>query len=301
VADEPGGDARTLSGYDPSTTDLLLGITADVLRSFGSTFGGHVAIIGGLVPTLLVPEPPADMEDHVGTADIDLCLSLHLIDGETSDYYASIVEGLARMGLEHGERDGRTTRWRWVGAYRGVRLVVDLLSPSRSTAGRPERPREGSVAERNVGDASGVATIALAHGHLVALDTDTITRRVPAAAGNLDFDFPVAGLTAWLCLKVDGIRSRDKAKDAFDVVWVLQAVGPEAAAAIVHRSRLLASDLADETRAQIDRLIDDQFLDVDSVGPGQYAAFREAPDDDRLKRDAHATVQAFGAALRGDR
>jgi hypothetical protein len=33
MADEPVGDARTISSYDAETTDLILGIAADVLRS----------------------------------------------------------------------------------------------------------------------------------------------------------------------------------------------------------------------------------------------------------------------------
>ncbi len=39
--------------------ERLLGVAADVLRSFGSAFGGqHIAIVGGAAPTLLVAAPP---------------------------------------------------------------------------------------------------------------------------------------------------------------------------------------------------------------------------------------------------
>jgi hypothetical protein len=42
--------------YDDPMSERLLGISADVLRSFGSDFGGkHLAIIGGSVPGLLFP------------------------------------------------------------------------------------------------------------------------------------------------------------------------------------------------------------------------------------------------------
>lgn len=299
MADGPTGDKRTISSYDAETTDLLLGIAADVLRSFGSAFGGrHLAIIGGLVPTLLVPEPPEDIDAHPGTGDIDLHLSLHLLDGETSDYYQSIIDGLARLGLSNGERGGRTTRWRWVGRYREVALVVDLLCPTRERPGRPEAPADGTVAERNIGPHDDIAAIAVSYGHLVPTDTVTLARRVPAAGGALTFDFPVAGITSWLCLKADGIQQRDKAKDAFDVVWLIRALGPEDAAAAIAASPLFDSELADETRDQLTRLVDDLFLDADSIGPGQYATFMESPDSAALRRDALSAVRLLGNELR---
>jgi len=71
--------------YDNAMSERLLGVAADVLRSFGSAFGGkHLAIVGGAVPSLLVPEPPRGIERHVGTGDLDFHLSLHLMDGERS-------------------------------------------------------------------------------------------------------------------------------------------------------------------------------------------------------------------------
>ena len=86
-----GENRRCADDYDDPMSGRSLGVAADVLRSFGSAFGGrHLAIVGGLVPGLLVCEPPAGIEPHVGTSDLDLHLSLHLLDGETADYYDAI-------------------------------------------------------------------------------------------------------------------------------------------------------------------------------------------------------------------
>src|SRR5438477_11905533 len=105
-------DARA-SDYDDPMSDRLLGIAADVLRSFGSAFGGrHLAIIGGAVPGLLVPAPPRGMAPHVGTADLDFHLALHLIDGETADYYQSIIDGLRSLELRPDKHEGREIKWR---------------------------------------------------------------------------------------------------------------------------------------------------------------------------------------------
>jgi len=57
-------------------------------------------------------------------------------------------------------------------------------------------------------------------------DTITIPRRVETASGGLTYEFPVAGLASWLCLKSDAIMRRDKPKDSYDIVWVLDALDP---------------------------------------------------------------------------
>ena len=66
-------DRVRASDYDDPMSNRLLGIAADVLRSFGSAFGGrHLAIVGGAVPALLVPEVPPGIAPHVGTADLPM-------------------------------------------------------------------------------------------------------------------------------------------------------------------------------------------------------------------------------------
>jgi hypothetical protein len=98
-------DQAQAADYDDPMCDRLLGIAADVLRSFGSAFGDrHLAIVGGAVPSLLAPKPPVGIKPHIGTADLDFHLSLHLLDGETADYYQAIIDGLRSLGLQTDTR-----------------------------------------------------------------------------------------------------------------------------------------------------------------------------------------------------
>lgn len=90
---------------------------------------------------------------------------------------------------------------------------------------------------------------------------------------------------------------RNKAKDAYDVVWILDALGPDAASATVAASPLLGGPFADEVRAQLALLVDDQFRDEKSVGPTAYATFLEAEPAEGARRHALGTVVAFGQAL----
>lgn len=287
------------SDYDDPMSNRLLGIAADVLRSFGSAFGGrHLAIVGGAVPALLVPEVPPGIAPHVGTADLDLHLSLHLLDGETADYYQAIIDGLRSLGLRPDTQDGREIRWRWVGRYRDAHVQVELLCPVRTRAGRPEKPAASTPAEANIGPSGEITALAVGFGHLVPEDTVTVQRRVETNRGMLTYEFPVAGIASWLCLKADAIMRRDKPKDAYDVVWLTDALGPDQAAVAIAASPLLAGESATEVITQLGRLVDDQFRDIQSAGPVMYADFLEAQPRNRELRHAHGSIAALGQALR---
>src|ERR1700728_2994400 len=72
-------DGQHVAGYDPDLADQLAAEAADIVRSLGF-MAVHIVLIGGLVPGLLVPVLDPGIEPHVGTADIDLCLSVALVE-----------------------------------------------------------------------------------------------------------------------------------------------------------------------------------------------------------------------------
>jgi Nucleotidyl transferase AbiEii toxin, Type IV TA system len=286
-------DSATADDYGDPMSRRLLGLAADVLRSFGSAFGGrHLAIIGGAAPSLLVNDVPFGMESHVGTADLDFHLSLHLLDGETADYYQAIIDGLRELGLRPDTAGGRAVNWRWLGQHRGVHLQVEFLCPVRSRGGRPEAPAANTPAEANIGPSGEITALAVGFGHLVPIDTVIVERRVETSRGNLSYEFPVAGLASWLCLKADAIMRRDKPKDAYDVVWVIAALGPEVAAQRVIDSPLLDGDTAVEVIEQLRRL-HEQFSTVEAVGPRGYADFLQDPENGAARRFAQGAVIRF--------
>jgi hypothetical protein len=292
-------DRARASDYDDPMSHRMLGLAADVLRSFGSAFGGrHLAIVGGAVPGLFIPQLPVGIAAHVGTADLDFHLSLHLLDGETADYYRAIIDGLRSLGLRPDIQDGREIKWRWVGSYRNVQLQVELLCPVRSRAGRPEKPATATPAEANIGPSGEITALAVGFGHLVPGDTILIERRVETRRGMLDYEFPVAGLASWLCLKADAIMRRDKPKDSYDVVWLIDALGPDQAAGLIATSPLLAGELGPEVLRQLGRLLSDQFRDTEAAGPAMYADFLAAEPGARERRHAHGSMTALAHALR---
>jgi hypothetical protein len=292
-------DQALAADYDDPMSVRLLGTAADVLRSFGSAFGGrHLAVVGGAVPSLLAGELPPGISPHVGTADLDFHLSLHLLDGETADYYQAIIDGLRSLGLRTDVQNGREVKWRWVGRYREARVQVEFLCPMRTRGGRPEKPAAGTPAEANIGPAGEITALAVGFGHLVPPDTILVERRVETSRGMLGYEFPVADVTSWLSLKTDAIMRRDKPKDAYDVVWLLNAIGPDEVAGRIAASPLLTGEFTADAIGQLNRLINDQFRERDSAGPAMYASFLEAGGSDIEQRYAHGTVAAMAKALR---
>lgn len=134
-------------------------------------------------------------------------------------------------------QDGREVKWRWVGRHRDARLQVEFLCPMRTRSGRPKKPSAGTPAEANIGPAGEITALAVGFGHLVPADTVLVERRVLTNRGMLGYEFPVAGLASWLSLKTDAIMRRDKPKDAYDIVWLIDALGPAEAAKQIAVSR----------------------------------------------------------------
>jgi hypothetical protein len=114
----------------------------------------------------------------------------------------------------------------------------------------------------------------------------------------LGYEFPVSGLASWLCLKADAIMRRDKPKDAYDVVWLIDALGPERAAEMISASPLLTSEMAPEVLSQLKRLVTDQFRDTAAGGPAMYASFLGGDGGEGDRRHAHGSLRALGLELR---
>lgn len=68
-------------------SDTLIREAASLLFLLGGMTPKHLVVVGGLVPPLLVPDAG---DPHVGSADIDLSLSVAITTGATREYYRSI-------------------------------------------------------------------------------------------------------------------------------------------------------------------------------------------------------------------
>lgn len=271
---------------DPALRHVLDGLES-VLRCFGAA-RDHVTVVGGLAPSLLVPKPAGSA--HVGTADVDLCLTVALADGDTG-YYSEVAEELRRAGFV--QRRDRRRRFRW---DRGG-LVVDFLYPADSAADAMRRQRQEddweTAALRSLG--ADFAALAVGNRHLIEC-----TREEVAFTATVDgaivphASVYVAGPAAIAALKAAALGGRHKPKDAYDVVWLLDERDPEAAA--LRALAQVRDDAAarDELREAVVLLA--ELFTEGRAGPVWYANFMQPADDlarDRHERFALETVAAF--------
>ena len=286
-------DGQSIDGYEPETLDLILAEAANVIRASGFA-AEHIVIIGGLVPNLLVPVVDPGSRPHVGTTDIDLCLSVALVEGGTEEY-ERLEAVLRNLDFEISD-----VSFRWI-RRSGLKIVVEFFCPAAEDrpAGRTFRPssQDNPVAKQNFGGR--LSALALDAGELVVTDLERVTRRVvlPDGKGEIQFEFWVTGPIAFLVAKLDALVQRDKSKDAYDIVWLIEnwPGGPAAAAA----SFAQRSAFNDVTAASLRRL-GDVFGNVNQVGPASYARFLLSSSPELDKRQSVGAVEEFLDALRAE-
>lgn len=284
-------DGSRIDGYAAGTTDLIIAETADILRSAGFT-SAHMVIIGGLVPTLLVPVLDPQAEPHVGTADIDLCLSVALIEGDTAQY-ERLENTLKRLGFKT-EDDS----FRWIRS-RAPRITLEFFCPSgpNRPAGRSYRPSKehSPTAKHNLGGR--LSALCLDAGDLLNSDVEVIKRNVmlPDGKGAAELELRVTGPIAFLVAKSQALVERDKPKDAYDIVWLIENWSDSPAAAAMEMSKRPV--YSPEVERQL-RLLGTYFTDWQSIGPSSYSRFTAAPGEEILAaRRAVGAVNEFLESL----
>jgi hypothetical protein len=106
----------------------LIEEAASLFFLVGGTAAKHFIIVGGLVPPLLVPDA---LDEHLGSADIDLCLSVAITEGSTRRYYKSIQEKIEPYFEPVGASG---FRWRKRDGVAGLPIRLDFLAPERVAA-----------------------------------------------------------------------------------------------------------------------------------------------------------------------
>lgn len=284
-------DGESYQEYDPALVGTVLGEAAHLLRHLGFA-ADHTVLIGGLVPSLLILDPGGG-RSHVGTGDLDLCLSVAIVEGDTAEY-ERIETAIKKAG--YGPTD---QSFRWKQAAR-LGLQVEFFCPAGEgrPSGRMFRPLadEAPTAKQNFGPK--LSAFALDAGEVIGLDVVTVEREVtlPEGGGRTDFSFRVTGLVAFLVAKTAALVGRDKPKDAYDIVWIIEnwAGGPVCAASAVKASAVI--DREDVGAAL--SLLSEKFSRPDELGPSAYSRFMAEPDAEineraRLARNAAGAVQAF--------
>jgi hypothetical protein len=234
----------------------------------------EVTVVGGLVPSLLIPQedPDSGRVPHVGTLDLDLGLSLGLLDGSR---YQELADRLrqAHFHPDVNER-GKPTRQRWrlEGASDPPSLVDFLIPPTRE-ASEPGRLQNLEA------DLAAIVTPGL---QLAFEDRERVTLQGETVLGErATRQVWVCGPGAYVVLKSLAFSKRGENKDAYDLFYLLQNYG----AGVEDVARRLSPLLRAPEAAEAVEVLRRDFSEHDAVGPHRAAAFLHGGPDDQTQAD----------------
>ena len=237
-----------------------------------------IVIVGGLVPSLLIsPENlPDDRDLHVGTKDLDLGLALTLLDDKR---YREVATRLRKSGFgpDTNER-GNPTFQRWKYESNNFNVTIDFLIPPPDTDARP-----GTTKNLEEDFAAIIMPgLGLVHEHNFKFQLNDKTPHGDKATREIR----VCGLGPFIVLKALAMKGRNEPKDAYDLLYVLRnhPGGIEAAA------EALRPLLENEHCKEAIGILENDFYDLDYIGPRRVAAFLYGKTDEATQAQAYATV-----------
>ena len=271
----------TADGYDLATTRHARATCLYVATKLGDLMD-KIVVIGGLVPSLIVPQDPraGGAEPHVGTMDLDLGLNVELL---TTGLYQPLADRLRSAGFTLDTNDrGNPTRQRWRPHPSHPGVGIDFLI-------QPTLDTDVGGALRNIQpDFAAVIAPGL---HLAFRDSIIVPIDGPTIAGEYATrHVNVCGPGAFVVLKALAFRERGEYKDAYDLYYVLRYYGSGIDAVADRMRPLLDDDAASSALA----ILQEDFAEHHGVGPRRAAAFLNAsqPDD-----DTQADVVGFVSGL----
>lgn len=279
---------RHRSGYRSEETELVRSACLTVAVTLGA-YLHDVVIVGGLVPSLLIDAQRTESteagEGHPGTNDLDLGLSLAVLDDQR---YTEISARLRAEGFEpDANAAGNPTVQRW----RRGELKVDFLippAPGHDPARRVQNlePDFGALVTRGLE----LAFNERVHVTIVGttLSGEEATRAVP-----------VCGPGAFIVLKAFAFADRSEPKDAFDLTYVIRGTpgGAAEVAAKLTEHAATHQEIVDEAITFLAR----DFETPEHLGPRRAADFDHVDGDDLEAdaADAHGYVADMIKAYRG--
>lgn len=261
----------TAAGYPNGQVHLVRATCLYVATRLGDIMDDLV-VVGGLVPSLLINQDalPEGADAHVGTMDLDVGLTLALLD---DGRYRTLTERLRRAGFEQDVNDeGNPTRQRWrIG--RPDKVTVDFLI-------QPSLPGDKGGRLRDIEpDFAAVIAPGL---HLAFRDRERVGLDGRTILGEqARRDVWVAGPGAFVALKSIAFRLRGENKDAYDLYYLARNYGAGLDDVVARLKPLLD----DASAIQAMAYLREDFLDHEGIGPRRVAEFITGGSDDTIQAD----------------
>jgi hypothetical protein len=269
----------TRHGYTDEQLALVRETCLYVATKLGDLMD-EIVVVGGLVPPLIIDQEdlPDDVDLHVGTLDLDVGLTISLLD---EGHYRTLTERLRRAGFSQDENDnGWPTRQRWKIKVEGkAKVTVDFLIP-------PSLPDDEGGRIRDI--EPDFAAIIAPGLHLAFRERRRVTISGETIVGETATrDVWVCGPGAFIVLKALAFDSRGENKDAYDLFYVIRNYG-DAVEDVLACFRPL---LLDPDGAKALDVLRRDFLDQDALGPRRVAEFLTRGPDDVIQADVAGFVK----------
>jgi hypothetical protein len=263
----------TADHYTPRDIALVRSACLTLATYLGS-FLDDLVVVGGLVPNLLIA-PGENRDPHVGTQDLDLGLSLALLEEAR---YVDLVAHLRSANFEPDVNEaGKPANHRW--KHREDAVTVDfLIAPVASSSTSKVRVIESSL------------SAVLAAGLPLAFrDRTRVTLSGKTLRGeDAKRDLWVCGPGAFVVLKALAFRGRGESKDAYDLFYVLENYGSN----YVTDVAVLLLPLFDEpVTEQAVKILQEDFSAADRLGPMRAAEFMSRSSDVNYRADRAGAVR----------
>ena len=274
----------TAAGYSVDWLEHARGACLYVATVLGDLLLEDLVVVGGLVPSLIIAQDPPEegVSLHPGTMDLDLGLSVGVLDGAR---YAEIAKRLRESGFEVTENQaGNRVLQTWrVRGGEGRETTVDFLIAPSSVDDQANRIKHLEA------DFGAVVTpgLELAFKDRIVVTMDGRTIMGEAAVR----DVPVCGPGAFVVLKALAFRSRGQPKDAFDLYYTLRNF----ADGLDGISDRVKSLMPDDQVTQAMEILRADFHTAEALGPVRAARFNGNEADDPFRAD----VVGFVAELLG--
>jgi len=241
-----------------------------------------LVVVGGLVPSLLIPDEslPAGEDVHIGTVDLDLGLSLGLLD---KNRYEDLSLRLYRADFKPDENEeGNPTSQRWkITLAADLKVTLDFLIPPSLAADK------GGDLRHIQKDLAAVITPGL---HLAFQDRQKVSLKGVTLLGEkANRDIWVCGPGAFVVLKALAFDQRGESKDAYDLYFVIRNYGR----GVDDVCRCLSPLLKEVETKKALEILNRDFSQPDGVGPSRVAQFQNRG----LNADLQADVAGFAKEL----
>ena len=268
---------RTAKEYS-SDQSKLVRATCLYVATILDDYMEDIVIVGGLVPSLLINQDslPEGADQHVGTIDLDVGLTLAILEGKR---YEAMAERLRRAGFTPDTSDqGNPTRQRWKITEPG-KVTMDFLIPPVD-----EEEKGGGI--RNIEeDFAAVVTPGLMLAFSDRIKTTLTGTTIKGEKAQRDIW--VCGPGSFVVLKALAFRNRGENKDAYDLYYHIRNYGE----GIQDVANALKPLLQEKEAKRAFQILKEDFSEHDGVGAVRVAQFITGGNDDSIQADVIGFVR----------